>query len=147
LKLKISCKALDWQFSSLAQVCNWALPPNTVERLDIREDPEFEPHWEDEMEDRQWMELLLPFTAVKDLYLSEELALRIPFALKELVWSTEVVLPALQNIFLEGLQPSTRRLVQEAIGPFIAARQLSTYPVAVNYRREGKWVVHASGRR
>jgi hypothetical protein len=146
LKLKISCRALDWQLSSLAQVCNWTLPHYAVERLDIREDLEFEPYREDEMEDRQWIERLRPFTSVKDLCLSEELALRVPLALKELVSATEVV-PALQNLFLEGLQPSsTRRLVQETIRPFIAARQLSNHPVAVHYRREGKWVVHAAGR-
>jgi len=146
LKLKISCKALDWQLSSLAQVCNLSLSPYAVQRLDIREDPGLEPYWEDEMEDRQWVELLHPFTFVKDLYLSEELALRVPLALKELAWSTEV-LPALQHIFLEGLQLSTtRRLVQEAIRPFIAARQRSNHPVVVHYQKGGKWVVHTSAR-
>ena len=53
LKLKISCRALDWQLSSLAQACNWTLPPCTVECLDIRENPEFERYCEDKMEDRQ----------------------------------------------------------------------------------------------
>jgi hypothetical protein len=65
------------------------------------------------MEDRQWKEHLL--TSVRDLCLSEELALRVPLALKELVSTTGVV-PALQNLFLEGLRPSsTRGLAQEAI--------------------------------
>lgn len=144
LKLKIASKASDWQLSSLSQVCDRSLLPYTVQRLDIREDPDLESHWEDDMENGQWKELLDPFTDVKDLYLSKELALRIARALQELVWATEV-LPVLQNIFLEGLEPS--RVVQEAIGPFIAARQLSNYPVAVHYLKEGKWVLHAPGGR
>jgi len=144
LKLKIACKASDWQLSSLSQVCDRSLLPYTVERLDIREDPGLKSHWKDDMENGQWKELLDPFTAVKDLYLSKELALRIALALKELVWATEV-LPLLQNIFLEGPEPS--RVVQEAIGPFIAARQFSNYPVAVHYWKEGKWVLHAPGGR
>jgi hypothetical protein len=40
------------------------------------------------------------------------------------------VLPTLQNIFLEELQQSVP--VQEAIGTFVVARQLSGYPVTVS---------------
>jgi hypothetical protein len=65
------------------------------------------------------------------LYLSEKIAPRIAPALEELVGdrATEV-LPALQNLFLEGLQPSEP--VQEGIAKFIATRQLSGHPVTVS---------------
>lgn len=56
-------------------------------------------------------------------------------ALKELVGgrATET-LPALQNIFVEGLQPSGP--VQEGIGEFVAARQVASHPIAVtNWER------------
>ena len=71
-----------------------------------------------------WLQLLLPFTAVKNLYLSKEFAPGIAAALQELVGSriTEV-LPSLRNIFVEGLKPSGP--LQESIGQFVAARQLS----------------------
>jgi hypothetical protein len=42
------------------------------------------------------------------------------------------VLPTLQNIFLEGLRPSKPIQPEEGIGKFVAARQLSDYPVAVS---------------
>ena len=40
------------------------------------------------------------------------------------------MLPSLQNIFLEGLRPTGP--VHEAIGQFIAARQLSNHPLTVD---------------
>jgi hypothetical protein len=53
------------------------------------------------------------------------------------------VLPALQNIFLEGLQPSGP--VQEDLGKFVAARQLSGHPIAVSpWERESGLPVRVS---
>jgi len=145
LKLKISCKMSEWQLSSLAQLCNRSLSScSTVERLNIREDQYSQPHWQDDIEHAQWIDLLHPFTAVKDLYLSKELVPRVALALQEPIGETEV-LPMLQNIFLEWPRPS--RLVREVIGPFITARQSSDHPVTVHYWEEGGWVVHASGGR
>jgi hypothetical protein len=40
------------------------------------------------------------------------------------------VLPNLQNIFLEGHDPSGP--VDEAIGQFVASRQVASHPVAVS---------------
>jgi hypothetical protein len=67
----------------------------------------FHPDWQDNVEKTLWPRLLRPFTTVKNLYLSEEFALRIVPALEELVGGrmTEV-LPTLQNIFLERIQTS-----------------------------------------
>ena len=68
---------------------------------------------------------------MKNLYLSEEIALRIGPALQEFVKGrTTEVLPALQNIFLEGLEPSG--LVQEGIGKFVAARQVASHAIPVS---------------
>ena len=76
--------------------------------------------WQDDMEDTQWLELLRPFTSVKDLDLFEASVPFIASALQELSGErvTEV-LPALENLFLEGPQPSGP--VKEAIRKFIAA--------------------------
>ena len=77
------------------------------------------------------MELLHPFTGVKNLYLSEEFARRIVPALKELVEDRMAeVLPTLQNTFLEELEPTGP--VQEGIGQFVATRQVTSHPVAVS---------------
>jgi len=85
------------------------------------------PHWQDDIEDDQWLEVLHPFTSVKNLYLSRKLTPSIVPALQELVGE----LPALQSLFLEELHPSGP--VQEAIGKFIAARQLTGHPITVSH--------------
>jgi hypothetical protein len=69
---------------------------------------------------------------VKNLYLCKEFASRIVPALQELVGvRTTEVLPTLQNIFLEELQVSGP--IQEAIRQFVAARQVTGYPIAVSH--------------
>ena len=127
--VEILCRGLDRQISSLEQVCASCLPP-----LSILEDLCFyenalllQPNWKDSIENRQWLELLRPFMAVKNLYLFENFASHIAPALQELVEGrTTEVLPALQNIYLKGLESS--RSVQENIGRFFAARQVANHP-------------------
>jgi len=136
VELSISCEPLDWQISSLAQVCSTSFPPlPTLEFLSIhiqkgRDSPL---KWQDDMEDAQWLELLHPFISVKGLGLSTDSVPFVAPALQELSGErvTEV-LPALQNLFLTGPQPSGP--VMEAIGKFTAARQLSGCPVTVHHR-------------
>ncbi len=41
------------------------------------------------------------------------------------------VLPALQKDFVKSLDPSESGPIQEAIGKFVAARELSGHPTAV----------------
>jgi hypothetical protein len=151
IALSISCKPLDWQISSLAQVCSTSFPSlPTLEHLDIDIDIDIGPdsllNWQDDMEDTQWLDLLRPFTSVKDWHLSEILVPFIAPALQELSGErvTEV-LPVLQNLFLEGPMPSGP--VKEAIRKFIATRQLSGCPITVlhwdNIKRGYKdWEVH-----
>jgi len=78
------------------------------------------------------MEFLDLFTAVKGLYLSNGIALRVARALQELARESVVtdMLPSLRDIFVEGFQPTGP--VHEAIGQFIAARQLSDHPLTVD---------------
>jgi hypothetical protein len=75
------------------------------------------------------LELLQPFTGVRDFYISREFTPRIAPVLQELVEerATEVLLPALETVFLqeEYLSGST-------IEHFVAARQLAGHPVAVS---------------
>jgi len=71
-----------------------------VERLRIRKWGCSILEWQDD--DIEWLELLLPFTAVKDLFLSKEFAPRIAPFLQELVGGrTTEVLPALERLSLE----------------------------------------------
>ena len=102
-----------------------------LEDLYAYEDRDSQPDWKADIENGVWLQLLHSFTAVKNLYLSEELALHIGPALQELVEGrTMEVLPALQTIFLEGLESSGP--VQEGIAKFVAARQVASRPIAVS---------------
>ena len=135
LELGISCRQSDWQLSSLAQVCNLSFPwglMSSLERLYACEGQHSQLRWQGDVENSQWVELLQPFTAVKELYLSRGLAPCIAPALQELVGErVSEVLPALQNLFLEELHPSGP--VQEAIEKFVAVRQLSCHPISVSH--------------
>jgi hypothetical protein len=132
----ISCREPDWQLSAIGQVCNSCLPP-----LSMVEDLYIEPHYgplvwkNDAIENNLWLELLLSFTAVKNLYLFKESAPGIVAALEELVGDriTEI-LPSLQNILVQRLEPWEP--FHEHIGQFITARQLSGHPVTISVWNE-----------
>ena len=131
LNLEIPCRELDWQVSSLEQMCTSSVPPfSTLEDIYIYEDTFWHAHWKDNIEDTLWLELLQPFTAVKSLYLSWAFAPCISLALQDLVEEriTEV-LPNLENIFLEGM--SRRGSIQKGIGQFVAARQVTDHPITL----------------
>ena len=102
-----------------------------MENLYIYEDLHSPPDWKDDIENTEWLDFLLPFTVVKNLYISKQFAPRIAPALQELTGGrTTEVLPALKNVLLEGFQSSEP--VQEGIVQFISARQLTNHPVAIS---------------
>jgi len=134
---EVSAQA-DQQLSPMAQICTMCLPPlPTVEnlRLDFSTERLYSEMDMDRDEDVDlWLEFLRLFTAVKSLYLSVEFQPNMESSLQELVGGrTTEVLPSLQNIFLERPEPSEPSGVfQEAIGQFVAARQLSGHPIAIS---------------
>ena len=133
LTVEISCRTSEWQLSSLEQVCTKSLPPaSTLEDLYIHEFSYFQQDWQDDVENTLWLELLHPFTAVKNLYLPKTHVPRIAPALQELVGGrTTEVLPILERIFLEGFQPSGP--LNEGIEKFVTARALTRHPVVVSH--------------
>jgi hypothetical protein len=147
LMLRIPCRELDWQLSSLAQLFSSSFPLiPSLDRLYISKRKHS--HWQNDVENVQWLEFLRPLTAVKELYLSQDFAPRVALALQELVGrrATEV-LPALQSIFMEGPYPSGP--VQKATGQFVAARQLFSHPIVVSHwvREEDEWWVYDDSER
>jgi hypothetical protein len=132
LEVKILCREPDWQLSSLAQICTMSLSYlSTTENLFIYELAHSQHDGKDGIENIEWLDLLLPFTAVKNLYLSKQFAPRIAPALQEITGGgTTEVLSTLQNLYLEGFQPS--ETVQEGIAQFVSARQLTNHPVAIS---------------
>jgi hypothetical protein len=132
LDITVSCREPDRQLSSIGQVCNSSSNPLlTVEDLYFEHQYQQLVWMNDAIENTLWLQLLLPFTAVKNLFLSKEFAPGIATALQELVGGriTEV-LPSLQNIFVEGLEPSGP--FQENIAQFVAARQLSDHTITIS---------------
>ena len=130
--LGILCTAPDWQFSFLEQICTSSLPSlSTLENLYILRDRFDLPVWKDNIENVLWLELLRPFTAVKNLYVFNSLTPRIGPALQELAGArTTEVLPALRVIFLD--RSLSFRAAHEDIRQFVAMRQLISHPVAIS---------------
>ena len=148
LSVQIACTASDWQLSSLEQFCTPFFPPLfTLEGLYISEVQEDSPRWQDDVENELWLDLLRLFVAVKNLYLCEEFVPRIAPALEELGGRTTVALSTLDNIFLEGFQPSGP--LHKDIEKFVAARRLTSHPVVVSHWDAGqerhKWIHRSDG--
>jgi len=130
---KFLCKQADWQLSSLAQICGMSLYPiSTLENLRVTIKPGSPQDFgQFDIEHSQWEELLYPFTNVKNLYLAQEVGLHIVTALQGLVGeSVTLVLPALQSLSIEGLQPSGP--TREAAESFVAARQRFGRPIVIH---------------
>ena len=134
LSFAILCDTVAQQLSFMAQLCGSSLPlPSALKRLDIHEGLPVLGR-QDTLGDPQWLDFLHSFTGLRDLHLGKRIAIHYAYALQELVGErvTEV-LPALQNLFIEGLEslePSGP--TQEALGKFVTARQLSGLPVVVH---------------
>ena len=128
LHMGIPCRRVPWQLLSLRRVFTSSLPPlSTSEDLFIYK----KDMWLHTI-DMPWLELFRPFTAVKNLYLSEKVVRYIAFSLEGLVGDkTTEVFPILQNIFLENIQLS--RYDYEGIKRFAAARQATSHPVTVSH--------------
>jgi hypothetical protein len=135
LTLEIPGRGVDWQVSSLAQMCNQlseSFIMSCIETLYIDKILCALPlTLQDEMDERQWLELFHPFTTVRTLYLSQMIHPHIMSALRGLNGETATeVLPALDNLYLQehwGIES-----VQQDIEPFIIARQRSGHPVSIH---------------
>jgi hypothetical protein len=132
VKVDVSCRKPNWQLSALAQICTSFSPHLSAAEslyINLYSSPKLD--WKDGIENTEWLEILFPFTAVKNLYLSKEFGPRIAPALQELTeGGMTAVLPTLQNLFLEGFQPSES--VEEGIGRFISGRQLTDHPITIS---------------
>ena len=131
VQVSILCQGPVRQLSFLARICTSSLRLLlTVDNLYFEVDRFATLFSTDGLENADWLNILLPFTAVKNLYLSEAYWPRIAPALQDLTGRriTEV-LPALQNIFLEEFP---MECVQKDIAEFISARQLANHPVAIS---------------
>ena len=122
--LRVVCQGLDWQLSHLARILGQScVLVSNVGHLSIDED-DLQPGWQHDVDDADWLELLRPFTAVKMLHASEQLAKHIALALNDT--SEELladVLPSLNSLWLDDQQVTS-------VEQFLAVRGFSGNPVS-----------------
>ncbi|KAH9971523.1 hypothetical protein BGW80DRAFT_443372 [Lactifluus volemus] len=130
LQFKIPRIGLEWQVSSVVQICNQlSIVLSSIEVLYIEGFGINESLSRDEA---QWLELFQPFTAVQTLRISDNIQSRVLSALRGLSGELATqVLPALEELQLQGYYHAFDNW------PFIIARQHSDHPVAV--RRGWMW--------
>ena len=130
-QLEIRCERPDWQLSSIVQIFSQQLPLlSHVEQLRISEFPWESFEWKDDPDSSQWLELFRLLIAAQSLHVSKALVSPVTGALRDLTEQMAIqVLPVLQTLSLEGLEPSGP--VHEAIKSFATARQLSHQPVVI----------------
>jgi hypothetical protein len=150
LGFSISWTELEWVIPSLAVLSSSSSSPyqlSSFERLELWKEYAPPGYWDAAMQNTQWLERFQPFTAVKDLYLGDDLAIPLARTLRQFTGNRATeVLPALQNIFLKrdvvffegdgdaSLHESLHlEIVLQVIRPFAEARRLSGCPVAVQY--------------
>ena len=134
--LRILCRELDWQLSSLAQVFTLSFPSiDSVKNLFIYRRQHLPSRWKDDIENMQWLEIFQPLITLKDLYVSMALAQFIAPALQELIGEGVAdILRSLECLHVEDLgdlPPSESGPVEKAIDKFVAARQLLGQDLAV----------------
>ncbi|KAI0293315.1 hypothetical protein B0F90DRAFT_1822158 [Multifurca ochricompacta] len=118
LSLRIACKPLDWQVSSIAEICNQSSTLfSRVEVLNIHGDYR-QPARREEIGVPEWLELFRPFTAVRSLYVSVSLGPLVAHALEDAADGPVMeVLPALQLLDFRGSRESA------PVEKFVTARQ------------------------
>jgi hypothetical protein len=97
LSLCISCGVLEWQISSMAQICSQSAVFSHVKRLDVRADYlRLGYRWKDESV--PWVELFHSFTSVETLSISGELCTHVAHALEDEATEMVVVVEVLPEL-------------------------------------------------
>jgi hypothetical protein len=126
LSLCISCGVLDWQISSMAEICHQSSVFSRVEHLDVRADYlRLGYQWEDESV--PWVELFRSFTSVETLSISGELCQHVAHALELEVFVVTEVLPELHLLHFECSRKSA------SVENYVAVREKFDRPVNVQY--------------
>jgi hypothetical protein len=134
LSLRVTCTDLDWQISSIAQICHQTSLLSNIKHIDIRVDSIRLSCKEDEydmMNSVPWLEFFHTFPSVVRLRLCGELGPYVAPALEGIVVDMETmirkVLPELRILLFECSRKSA------SVERFVAARQLFSRPVIVRH--------------
>ena len=131
LGLQISCEKLDWQLSSISQICD-QFPSfiSSVEDLGI--DTTGSSGVPDDMDSEQWVRLILAFQGAKDFRVAGELAADILGALRPAPEGHKAVLPSLRNIHVQEPM-SMHGPLRDSVESFVTHRRLFGHPVQIYY--------------
>ena len=126
LGLQILCERLDWQLSSIAQICDqFSSSILCVEELDIKmTGPLGVP------DNEQWLRLIRAFDRAKGIHVPGGFVTDILHALRSADEGHDILLPALQNLHVKEPTP----VALGAVDSFVSQRQLSGHPVRIHIR-------------
>jgi hypothetical protein len=132
LKLEISCRRLDKQLTSMAQICDH-FPASFLRVGNLVITTTQPTSGLDNVDSNQWLGLLGSFGGAQKLHVAGELATDIVHALRPPTGDDpEMVLPALRNLYLQEPGPLFAPL-RAAVVPFVTSRRLSGCPITVEY--------------
>ena len=129
LRVQIPCKQLDWQLSSIAQVCDQFSPFLFGVKTLAFNSNDF-PSGQGDVDGEQWLQLIHSFDAAKTLSIAGELSTGIVCALRpvnEGHMADTVVLPALRNLHVQQLMPLDSPF-WDAARLLVTSRGLSCHP-------------------
>ncbi|KAH8992924.1 hypothetical protein EDB92DRAFT_1855640, partial [Lactarius akahatsu] len=135
LRLQISCEQLDWQLSSMAQVCD-QFSPFLFRVSDLGINSTQSPSGQDDVDGEQWPELVHTFVGAEDfrvagVHVKDILRALHPASREHTAGTTTSMLPALRNLRVE--EPIAMDGPSwDAVQSFITSRSLSGRPVQVN---------------
>jgi hypothetical protein len=132
LQLRIPCKQLDWQLSSMAQICN-QLSPFLFRVEDLHISSTQLQHEEADMAGEQWLGLIRAFGDTKDfrvdgIHVTDILCALCP---ADGGHTAETVFPTLHNLRINANMHVSMPL-WDAAESFLALRQLSGRPVELS---------------
>jgi hypothetical protein len=132
LRLRATCRHLDWQVAFAVQILGALSPVLTVvEELVVSHvEHDLSSEWHNEVERTQWRELLRPFSGVKTLHVQNELFEGLSCSLCS--ENGEMCLELLPN--LQELQCSDGSSLGGAFTPFIIERQTAGHPLRIPTR-------------
>lgn len=133
LALRILCKDLDWQISSMAEICEGLYPTlSHVEQLNINASPTFFRSGQDEIDLTQleFPDLFRQFINVRRLCVTGGSVSHVAGTLGPITGQLAVtVLPELREIYVD--KDAELASAQSGLAPFIAAREHSAHSVVI----------------
>ncbi|KAI9434181.1 hypothetical protein H4582DRAFT_2075482 [Lactarius indigo] len=131
--LQVSCEQLDWQLSSISQICDhFSSLLISVEDLGVKTiGPSNVP---DDMDDELWLRLIRTFDGIKDFRVAGNHVTDILHALYPADKGHKTVLPSLRNLHVqEPSGSSVQGPLQDSVESFVIQRRLLDRPVIIYY--------------